>query len=599
MRNALLDRLYGAFDKSPSPTPALKLSGDNLTWVVSEESLSVKNGAGTTIADIPLNGLSITDLSRALPVPGLGVELTGPLTSLSAHVLIPGSGNTSDPGGGVITGHRSVLWAFLSAYAVELERAKSQVSEAVSQASLHSAQGEWLDFWGSYFGLSRLGLASDEDYRDHIVSEAFRTRVNRYAIEQAVLDLTGSDVAITEPWQSIFRLSHSKLSGSHALHDGLVTGYNLIRPVIPSGADWDAVMAVINRNKAAGVMVSHPVLAVPAMQVVVMPTEPTVFSSQFYGYTFLIGKISTDVLGRLTLDGHRPAMNHQALILSLVSVSNPSGLKEPQQITPWRSVAKSAVALSDGYALGDMNAVLGRGRVVRRLSPSSVLSGSLALSDQQYTTIIDRVTEIVMDRRLAHVQVSPVQNQLLFGTTNATSYFAQLNTDTGWTGAWSALRKWNDHTLVGMSTYSVVLTSSFASDAVLTRKVNPYGLGWLELDGYPPPLNHEVAVLSLNSLVSTDGVNNLQYLTPYRSVAKASIALSDQITLGDISAVLGRGQVDREILPLPSLSGESGLSDAQAVVSTTRATEIISSSYGELLTAGVDSAQADALITDW
>lgn len=451
MRNALLDRLYGAFDKSPSPVPTLKLSGDNLTWVVSEESLSVKNGAGKTIADIPLDGLSITDLSRALPVPGLRVDLTGPLTSLSAHVLIPGSGNTSDPGGGVITGHRSVLWAFLSAYSIELKRAKTQVSEAVSQASLHSARGEWLDFWGGYFGLPRPQIANDDEYLAYIVSEAFRTRVNRYAIEQAVLDLTGIDVAITEPWQSIFRLSQSELSGSHALHDGVVAGYNIIRPIIPAGGHWDAVMAVIDRNRAAGVMVFNPVHVVPASQVTVMPIEPTVWSSRFYSHTFLIGKINPDALGKLVLDGRRSPINHQASIYSLSSLGNADGAKTEQQVVPWRSVSKSSIALSDGYALGSINAVLGRGRISREVAPEASLSGLLALSDARSVVTIVRVAEITGDAHGALLWMAVPFDQAGAGLGIVFSFSVARNTDTGWTGAWSAVRKWNDHSFVGMA----------------------------------------------------------------------------------------------------------------------------------------------------
>ncbi len=56
----------------------------------------------------------------------------------------------------------------------------------------------------------------------------------------------------------MFRLDESELSGRDRLYDGSTTGYHLIRPVSARPIEWSDVLAVIERNRAAGVQVLEP-----------------------------------------------------------------------------------------------------------------------------------------------------------------------------------------------------------------------------------------------------------------------------------------------------------------------------------------------------
>lgn len=460
MRNQLLDYLYRELDRDPDATSAMTLTHpDGVTWSVANRRLVVGTETGRRLVEIDLTAGTVWQVAFALMDAGIGVSRINPdFQRISAIALLDGAGTESSYTTALQV-HRSVLWALMDGYATEVQAATDAVPQALRQARLHSAEAAWLDFWGSYFAVARRPAQPDAAYLASIVVETLRQKSNKYAIENAVFDITGSRVEITEPWQSIFRLDASQLSGAHALHDGVVVGYHLIRPVIPADSDWAGVMAVIDKTRAAGVVVSNPMRIVPAAQVVVMPIEPTVWASRFIDHTFLVGNINPDVLGRLVLDGYRPPINHPAAIFSLSSLGNPDGANSEQHIAPFRSVAKSSITLSDGFALGDINAVLGRGRIDRELVPAPSISDALALSDAQVVVTVARVTDIVLDARGALANVSAQINQSESGLTVAFGFVATLNTDMGWTGTWSVGRHWNDHCIFGMQTTHVFFTS--------------------------------------------------------------------------------------------------------------------------------------------
>jgi hypothetical protein len=128
------------------------------------------------------------------------------------------------------------------------------------QMIITQAQNEWLDLWGTLYATPRLVGESDSNYAPRIPREAFRLRCNARGIELAIRDSTGFDVRIEEPWTNIFRFDESSWSGPDAFYDGEYVGYHLIRPLIRSSVDWPAILAVIERNRAAGVAVLGPKL---------------------------------------------------------------------------------------------------------------------------------------------------------------------------------------------------------------------------------------------------------------------------------------------------------------------------------------------------
>jgi len=454
MRNKLLSHLYSGFNQDPDPILAFEIwHPDGAAWNVKNRQLVVSTDAGSVLTSINLESVgTVWDVVCRLMDVGVRVSrINADTVDSSALILMDGAGRESQYTNSIY-GYRSALWGLLEGYATEVQSAWYAVPQALEQARLHSADDDWLDLWGSYFGVTRRSGQADASYLATIVAETLRAKSNRYAIENAVLDVTGSQVQITEPWQSIFRLDASALSGAHALHDGVVVGHHLIRPLIPSGSDWDAVMAVIERTRAAGVLISNPVRIVPASLVpAAMPITPNVWASRFFDHTFLVGKINANALGRLVLDGDRPAINHLVAMFSLGSLGNAQGVNNDQHMTPWRSVAKASVALSDGFALGNLNAVLGRGQLVRRILPVPSLSGLLALSGASAVTTIDRVTEIVFDAHGALLLLGATVSQCGMWPEICMSYMVRLNEDTGWTGFWTADRAWHDQSVVGMA----------------------------------------------------------------------------------------------------------------------------------------------------
>jgi hypothetical protein len=382
MRNKLLGYLYGAFDRDPDAATVMTLTHpDGVTWSVAGRRLVVNTETDAPLADIDLSSGTVLQAAVQLAQVGVGVRLKSAFSGLSALVLVDGAG-TESVFTNVVRGHRSVLWALMDSYATEVQAAADSVPQALAQARMHTADGYWLDFWGSYFNVVRRPSQNDSDYLAWIVAETLRKKSNKYAIESAIIATTGSQTVITEPWQSIFRLDVSQLSGSHALHDGVVAGYHLIRPRIPASSDWDGVMAVIEDTRAAGVMVSNPVRVIPPFYST-STGYAGLWSSRFVENTFFTGRSTCDVLGALVLDGYRPPLNYPVSFYTMMVLECATDVNINQHITPYRSRSKASVTLSDGFALGEANAILGRGiRKVKNIPVSDglTLSGTQVLS---------------------------------------------------------------------------------------------------------------------------------------------------------------------------------------------------------------------------
>lgn len=241
------------FDKDPIAEVAFRLQHpDGAAWLIADGQLRA------TVADdfyYDLSQYTVSELVEALQDDGFDVVSLSPaIAPLSALVLIDGAGDHGVSNGDQIKAFTSILWALLSAYAREATAAGEQVRQALRQMVITQAEGEWLDLWGSLYAVARRPGELDAAYAARIPREAFRLRVNARAIEQAILDATGYDVRITEPWRDIFTLDESLLSGPDKLYDGVTAGYHLIRPETRQSVDWDAVNAVIERNRAAGVL---------------------------------------------------------------------------------------------------------------------------------------------------------------------------------------------------------------------------------------------------------------------------------------------------------------------------------------------------------
>lgn len=264
MNLSLIDKLVSyphaaVFNKAADEICAFRLRHANgAKWTISNGEMSIIEGTDAPIV-INLRPLSVHGLTLELRARGFEVLVVDPeMSLLSALVLMDQSGDQGTSNGDIVYGYRSLMWVIFSSYALELKLAADAVVQALRQMIITQAEGYWLDVWGVLYGIPRKVGETDAAYSARIPREAFRIRVNARAIELAILEETGFDVRIVEPWKEIFTLDHSILSGPDHFYDGYTTGYHLIQPTSKQNVDWDAVLKVIERNRAAGIVVLPP-----------------------------------------------------------------------------------------------------------------------------------------------------------------------------------------------------------------------------------------------------------------------------------------------------------------------------------------------------
>lgn len=256
LQRLLKNQHSAVFDLSPQSELVLRVRhADGAVWLVEDETLRVKAGAQPA-KTYDLKTLTVGQLVTALVADGFDVpQVATAWQSRSAMALVEGTGNQANSNGDRIDGYTSLLWAIMSGYGGEVRAAQLQIAQALRQMVIPQAEGEWLDVWGTLYGVARKQVELDAAYQMQFSREVFRQRTNARAIEIAIKDETGWDVRIEEPWREMFRLDESSLSGGHKFYDGDHVGYHLIRPEALDNVDWAVVLPIIERNKPAGVRV--------------------------------------------------------------------------------------------------------------------------------------------------------------------------------------------------------------------------------------------------------------------------------------------------------------------------------------------------------
>lgn len=246
------------FDTSADAELALRVNkAGGLSWSVFEGVLTlVASGQTTTyqLKNYTISGLATILQSHGFDVPFINPDWSG----LSALALVERSNNQDNSNGDHLTVYTSMLWALYSAYAVQANDADYQIGQAIRQMIISQAEGEWLDVWGSLYGVPRPDGKVDSEYSQLIPEEAFRIRVNALAIEKAIKDILGLDIIIDEPWKRMFILDESTLSGPDHLANENYYNFHVIQPIGPPGTDWPPILEIINRNRPAGVVVYQP-----------------------------------------------------------------------------------------------------------------------------------------------------------------------------------------------------------------------------------------------------------------------------------------------------------------------------------------------------
>ncbi len=258
----LLASLHAAvFDTSPVAAVAFRLAwpGGTAVWSVADETLTVTADGSNfsyALSDLTVSGLiGLLESDGFTVVPG-----DSTLLSLSAAVLLEMSGSSAVVAGDrVMAMKNDLLRSLFGGYARELRAATLAVTEAIKQMVIQTSTGEWLNRWGALYGVKRKSTHTDTDFADYIPQEVVRERVNNYAIQQAILDETQQSIYIREPWRDMFRLdSTSQLSSQNRFYDGSTVGPHLIQPIAYGTVDWAEIPAIIDRNRAAGVIMMDP-----------------------------------------------------------------------------------------------------------------------------------------------------------------------------------------------------------------------------------------------------------------------------------------------------------------------------------------------------
>lgn len=204
LTSKLLDFVYRALSADPDAFLAMRLRyAGEMSWSVSDGVLKteVVGGPGAPLS-IGLAAHTFRSLANYLAAqPGYSVPfLDAGAADLSALALLDGSGNQDASNGDHLSAYRSLLYVYLEPVAVELQEARRQVANALEQMNLKTADAEWLDEWGGYYGIARdyAGGEQDADYANRIVAEVLRPRSNNIAIAEAIREAFGQHAVVRD-----------------------------------------------------------------------------------------------------------------------------------------------------------------------------------------------------------------------------------------------------------------------------------------------------------------------------------------------------------------------------------------------------------------
>ena len=265
----LLGLLHRVFDPDPERFIALRIRyGGGLVWTVSEGVLTttVSGGIGSNLT-INLVNYTIRQLINFLSQqPGYSVtsSASSEQMSLSARILIDGSGNIAASNGDRLFAYTSLVWVYLESVGVELRAAKAQIPQALNQMSITTASDDWIDELGAYYGVPRLQGENDASYGARIIAEVVRPRSNNVAMEAAISYYTGQKTKVTDVTVygdrfpkyngAITRNSAYKYQTQSTPRYGLFDvqyGYDLLGGQDPS-TFASTVAGIIDRLRAAG-----------------------------------------------------------------------------------------------------------------------------------------------------------------------------------------------------------------------------------------------------------------------------------------------------------------------------------------------------------
>lgn len=163
--------------------------------------------------------------------------------------------------------------AFFGGLKAQLDIANEDAGLIKKELNLLTAEGQWLDDWGSDFGLQRRIGETDEKFLDRILS-LMEDKVTIPAIKVAIKKVLGDDtiVSIYEPYVDLAFFNISAFSGTGRYPDKDYYRTHVIDITI-NKPPTEALVRFINKIKPSGVSVKFTYKPTPALESVIIDTS--------------------------------------------------------------------------------------------------------------------------------------------------------------------------------------------------------------------------------------------------------------------------------------------------------------------------------------
>lgn len=205
--------------------------------------------------------LTLAGLAAALTGAGYPAQATDGWADTFAIVLLDGQGRLDADGG--LAGFTAVLWRVLRMMAALLDLLGDDTAAALRTLDLRFAAGQWLDWWGTLYGVARLDGQGDDAYRARITYLTTRPRTNGVAIAAAIAALCGVTATLTDgsplgtslgipDSTSALDVTWSAASTAGRFWPGYPPRFVVHLPTGTDAATIAAVRALVERLRAAG-----------------------------------------------------------------------------------------------------------------------------------------------------------------------------------------------------------------------------------------------------------------------------------------------------------------------------------------------------------
>jgi len=150
------------------------------------------------------------------------------------------------------------LYAITESLRQAIEEAGIDVETGKKMMYLASAEGEWVDHWGSYFGVSRLANEDDDHYKQRIISEVVRPKQTVEGIIDCIATYTGLDknqIIVFEPFVKLLPLDFGAITDETYLSGWNYWTWAVIDIQLPVQINEELTRRINELTKAYGIKV--------------------------------------------------------------------------------------------------------------------------------------------------------------------------------------------------------------------------------------------------------------------------------------------------------------------------------------------------------